>query len=917
MGPKPGKSGGTASKSKGSSNKAGKASGGGATSGGGGDLDAPQEEPLLGIILADSYSTSHTSRFAPLDASRPTCLLPLAGAPILHWTIEALARADVARIYILSTRHTSLLRAHVEQNWKGVYGYPSITVLPIPQAWSAGDALRELDARQTVRASDFILVHADYVGNLDLSELVRVHKERRRKDRDAIMTVATMLAPAAAGAGSGWKGGASIAGDESAGLWCIDHARGGQLRHYSHRPIIAPPESTGAARPSSKSISGEAVTLPWDLLSDGDDVISDIDVYTDLVDCGVDICSMDVPPLFSENFDYQHLRRDFIPGILTSDLLTAKIFVHVAPSTPAHVPRLDLQPAPFGAQTCWGYGARVSSTRAYHAISMDILARAASPLGPSGILPGPADGQGAYAVRAGHRYVHSTAHVVPEPLSGEQQLHKQPHQTLGSYVLLGPRTQVYASANVEHSVLGSSVSVHSRALVRRSLVHDDVSIGKDCIVLDSVLGQGVQLLEGAKLGKGCLIEAGVVLGPNVEVRSGSRIGVQAASAYDDDDDEEDSISKGKHNAQAAQLGSESVGQLWPFLGESRSQGASDDDDEEDEEEDDGDDSAANNWRNLLLLRIGALPTDADRLATELEQNEGLFDDEDDIDDRGSLTSEEFLDQGEEDDEDEEGDSEEDDEDDNDPTSARQSTMHSRSATNNLSSSDQNNASSASGANSDPATIRRLLDFRSEAQASLSRALSENHTLENASIELKTLRMASNVALLELRATVLGFLMGSAVAAMRKGDAGGVGAFGKVWSRWGGLIKAVASEVGDQVQVVTVLQTYCATHPSATKLFVPTLKLFYNEDVVEDEAIIDWWRSPASRSAAPRGVCAPGYGVCVDDEEERMEEAGEEEMKALRVSAEPVLRFILESQDDDEDEEDDDDDEDEDEDDEDD
>ncbi|KAE8230857.1 hypothetical protein CF326_g4136 [Tilletia indica] len=898
MGPKPGK-GGSGNASSASKSKGGPAGKAGATASGNNtnELDGPQEEPLLGIILADSYTSSHTSRFAPLDASLPTCLLPLAGAPILHWTIEALARADVARIYILSTRHTPLLRKHVEANFKGVYGYPTITVLPIPQAGSAGDALRELDARQIVRASDFILVHADYVGNLDLAELVRVHKERRRRDRDAIMSVATMLAPSVGSAGrAGWAG-ASIAGDESAGLWCVDHARGGQLRHYSHRPIIAPPESTGAARPSPHSISGEAVTLPWDLLSEGDDVISDIDVYTDLVDCGVDICSMDVPPLFSENFDYQHIRRDFIPGILTSDLLTAKIFVHVAPSTPSYVPRLDLQPAPFGAQTCWGYGARISSTRAYHAISMDILARSVAPLGPSGTLPGPAGAEERYAVRAGHRYLHSTAHVVAEPL-------KQAHQTLGSHVLLGPGTQVYASANVERSVLGSNVTLHSRALVQGSLIHDDVSIGKDCVVLDCILGKGVKILDGTKLGRGCLVEGEVVLGPNAEVRSGTRVGISHASAYDDDEEEGD---KTPH-AEAGGLGKEAVGQLWPYLGESLSQG----DDDMDDDDYDGDDSAANDWRNLLLLRIGSLPTDADRLAKDLEQDEGLLD-EDDDDDRGSLTSEEFVGPDEENENGEEEDEEEEDseEDESAPTSTRPSGMHSRSATSNNFNSDTGN--SASAGNNDPAAVKRLLEFRSEAQASLSRALSENHTLENASIELKTLRMASNVPLLELRATVVGFLMGSAVKAMRGGQ--GVAAFGKVWTRWGGLIKTVASEVVDQVQVVTALQSYCATHPSASKLFVPTLKLFYNEDVVEDEAIIDWWRSPASRSAAPTGVSAPGYGVSVDedgDDQEDTVEADEEEMKGLRVSAEPVLRFILESQDDDDDDDDGEEDEDEDE-----
>ncbi|KAK0557354.1 translation initiation factor eIF-2B epsilon subunit, GEF [Tilletia horrida] len=897
------------------------------------DLDGPQEEPLLGIILADSYTSANTSRFAPLDAATPTCLLPLAGAPILHWTIEALTRADVARIYILSTRHTSLLREHIKAHFGsgssknddnkasassskssagGAFGFPPISALPIPQAGSVGDALRELDARQVVRASDFILVHADYVGNLDLAELVRAHKERRKSDRDAIMTVATM--PSSSSSSSSF-----VAGDEGAALWGIDDSKGGQLRHYAHRPILAPSGTTGVStKPSSDSVSAEGITLPWGLLSTDEEPVSDIDLYTNLVDCGVDICSMDVPPLFSENFDYQHLRRDFIPGILTSDLLTAKIFVHIAPSQPASVPVLGQSAfsssgAAGAQQVCRGYGARVSSTKAYHGVSMDILDRWLYPHGPSSVLPGPlgSRSEGGYIVRPGSLYVHSSAHIFSEPQSEYKTGAKglQHHQTLGTNVLLGPNSQVYASAHIRKSILESRVSVSSRSMVTGSILHEGVTIGKDCIISDSVLGAGVKVLDGVKIGRGSLIEAGVVLGPNIELREGSRIGIESAAAYDeeeDDDAQEDEDAKMTSSPGQAStgLGEKAVGHLWPYLGEGRRASGADDDDSDDEDND-GDDSAANNWRNVLLLRIGSRPQDAIRLASELKKDDIVPDDQID-----SLSEEEYDDEAEEEEFDE--DEEEDDDDteggDSRLPSARPSAMHSRTATSNALA---HGTEWSNGGVAD-ATVRRLLDFRSEACASLSRALAENHTLENASIELKTLRMASNVTLLELRATVLAFLMGKATRAMR-GQSGqaAAAAFGKVWSRWGGLVRAVASEVPDQVQVVTLLQTYCATHPAATKLFVPTLKLFYNEDVVEDEAIIDWWRSTASRSAAPKGLSAPGFGVSAadeagndaedeEDDEDEVEDAGEEEMKALRLTAEPVLRFILESQEDDDD-----------------
>ena len=46
-------------------------------------------------------------------------------------------------------------------------------------------------------------------------------------------------------------------------------------------------------------------------------------------DVGVDICEADVPALCTENFDYHDLRRHFVNGVLTSELLGKKIAVHL------------------------------------------------------------------------------------------------------------------------------------------------------------------------------------------------------------------------------------------------------------------------------------------------------------------------------------------------------------------------------------------------------------------------------------------------------------------------------------------------------------------------------------------------------------------------------------------------------------
>jgi hypothetical protein len=54
--------------------------------------------------------------------------------------------------------------------------------------FSPGDALRDVYARGIV-SGDFVLVAGDLVSNVNVADVVRVHKERRKLNKDVIMTM--------------------------------------------------------------------------------------------------------------------------------------------------------------------------------------------------------------------------------------------------------------------------------------------------------------------------------------------------------------------------------------------------------------------------------------------------------------------------------------------------------------------------------------------------------------------------------------------------------------------------------------------------------------------------------------------------------------------------------------------------------
>jgi hypothetical protein len=53
-----------------------------------------------------------------------------------------------------------------------------------------------------------------------------------------------------------------------------------------------------------------------------------LQVRTDLLDTNISICSPEVLMMFSDNFDYQTLKRDFVVGTLSEEELGKKIYLH-------------------------------------------------------------------------------------------------------------------------------------------------------------------------------------------------------------------------------------------------------------------------------------------------------------------------------------------------------------------------------------------------------------------------------------------------------------------------------------------------------------------------------------------------------------------------------------------------------------
>jgi translation initiation factor eIF-2B subunit epsilon len=447
--------------------------------------DDKQEELFRAIVLADSFET----RFTPFTLERPRCLLPLANTPLLEYTLEFLASAGVDEIYMYAGRHVDQVEAYLETSkWRlDSSPFRHLHFLRDDTATCVGDVMRNLDSKHIFdKSADFLVVSGDVVCDFPIAQALRKHKARREKNKDAIMTmllreVATTDEPAT---------------KPPLPTFVIDpvHER---CLHYEEQP-------THAAY--SSHVDAEVLDTP------------EVDIRQDLVDCRIDICAPDVLTLYSDNFDHQSPRKDFLYGVLKDHELNGKtIHTYIVQDH---------------------FAARVSDLPVYANVTKDIIAEQVPSL----------------AVDNNLFYHASYQRSHHGPTCGKGVIKARPVE-IDNKTVLGPETSVGTEARIQHSILGSRCNVGKRCQIRDSYIWDDVMLGANVKINKAVVGSETFIGDDCTLNEGALISFGVRLAPGTNVPAGMKVtrSLEAEGAksiggsafeYLDEDEEDDYAQSG-------------------------------------------------------------------------------------------------------------------------------------------------------------------------------------------------------------------------------------------------------------------------------------------------------------------------------------------------------------------------------------
>lgn len=419
--------------------------------GGKGKTDESKEEPLAAVVIADAFE----AKFAPFTADRPRCLLPLCNTPLIEYTLEYLISVGVQDVFFYAGAHIEQVEAYLENSKWMTKSSPfnSFRLLRC-MATSVGDVMRDLDQKELVKG-DFVCVSGDIVSNFPIRHALKAHKARRAKDQNAVMTMCLRERTTA-----------DHHPTQMTPTFVIDSVKDRCL-YYEETSLDAP----------------FGVHIDTEML--GDILKSpELDIRQDLVDCRIDICAPGALHIWSENFDNQKPRTDFLSRTLKDSLNDKTIHTFIIEEY---------------------YADRVSDPTAYARITADLRSGVASSLRITNNI-------------GGTSFSRQRNNVLKEP---DVIVQRSAHVDVDSIV--GESTTVGAGAHVRKSVLGRRCNIGKRVSVKSAYIWDDVTIGnatrieRAIIGGETFVGDNCVINEGALIGFGANIPAGTTIPAGAKV----------------------------------------------------------------------------------------------------------------------------------------------------------------------------------------------------------------------------------------------------------------------------------------------------------------------------------------------------------------------------------------------------------------
>jgi len=122
------------------------------------------------LVLAGGYAT----RLRPLSCTRPKLLFPVAGKPILEWTMEKLSRNSFDEAIIAVNYMADAIKNHFGDEFRGV----KIRYSDEPKPLGTGGPIK--NAEQLLNTGEtFLTMNGDILSDIDIGQMVGSHRKNK------------------------------------------------------------------------------------------------------------------------------------------------------------------------------------------------------------------------------------------------------------------------------------------------------------------------------------------------------------------------------------------------------------------------------------------------------------------------------------------------------------------------------------------------------------------------------------------------------------------------------------------------------------------------------------------------------------------------------------------------------------------
>ncbi|KRZ19904.1 Translation initiation factor eIF-2B subunit epsilon [Trichinella pseudospiralis] len=460
-----------------------------------------KEPPLSAVLLAEPFNPV-LSFF-----EKPSYLIPLVNVPLIDYALEFLKTLNLSHLFVVTCGNSTTVKEHVQRRLIGHEFLDNLTFVKCDGCYSVADVFRDIDQRALIK-NDFLFLQSGFLCNSNLQSVIDEHRARRKKNKSCIMTILCRSCPK-------------------------EHP----CRSRCDDLIVELEESTQRLL-NFRRLEGDESSFT---------LASNASMSFDLLDCRACICTAQVPPLFSDNFDFQTL-DDLMREVLINEEILGHT-VHVATVDDCYAAAVH----DYHIKTLWNVGV-------IHLHQICFISMLNIQLFRNLAIDGSKE---IFTHIFKKRKLKSKFMGVCEMIFCNFVLR---NVKLGKNVTIGSGCIIRTGTEIVNSVIGNNCVIESNCRISNCIIWENVFIGECCVINETILANKSVLMDH------CIVGPRVVIGSKVTVAHGTTLadGRVICGKKLDDDIESVPASQCKYddNSLALELragnpGEESRKSFWP------------------------------------------------------------------------------------------------------------------------------------------------------------------------------------------------------------------------------------------------------------------------------------------------------------------------------------------------------------------